>query len=313
MNRDLLRPITREEIETYERDGVVWLRGVIGPEWIRLLAGAIEEILARQAGQLIDFTGLGLALDRERLASAGKWSDPERDWATPGQLSGNVLLDARVKPAGERGHYISATDTWKQVPAMRELILRSPAPRIAAALMRSRNVYLYGEQVLVKPPGTLEKTAWHSDQGYDHVQGEQVCGVRIPIAEETAEMGPVQYLRGSHRSGAIYKVNYFISDATDDDEGAPVPRIEGHEADFDILTFMPAPGDVVVHHLRTLHGAGGNASRDRTRSAVTIRYGGDDARYKFRRFAPPQDSVSAILKDGDPLAREPERFPAAEL
>ncbi len=313
MNRNLLRPITREELETYERDGVVWLPGILDPEWVKLLATAIDEILAKQIGQTIDFTGLGLALAGEKLKASGRWSDPDRDWGTPGQLNSNVLLDQRVKPASKRGHYISATDTWKSHPGMRELALRSPAPKIAAALMKSRTVYLYGEQVLVKPPGTMEKTAWHSDQGYDHIQGEQVCGVRIPTTRETAEMGQVQYLKRSHQSGDIFKVNYFISDATDDDEGVPVPRIEGHEADFDLATFAPEPGDVVVHHLRTLHGAGGNASLDRTRAAVTIRYGGDDATYKRRRFAPPQDTLSPVLNDGDRLDGEPERFPRAEL
>jgi hypothetical protein len=313
MNLNPLRPITPQELETYERDGVVWLRGIIDLEWVRLLATTIEEILQRQIGQLVDFTGLGLAISEDKLAASGRWSDSRRDWGTAKQLSGNVLLDKQVTPIGKRGHYISATDAWKASPSMRVLALRSPAPKIAAALMKSQRVYLYGEQVLVKPPGTMEKTAWHADQGYDHIQGEQVCGVRIPTTQETAEMGMVQYLRGSHKSGAVYKVNYFISDSTDDDEGEPVPQIEGHEADFDLVAFAPAPGDVVVHHLRTLHGAGGNASVDRTRAAVTLRYGGDDSRYKFRRFAPPQDTVSQILKDGDPLDGEPTRFPRAEL
>ena len=93
----------------------------------------------------------------------------------------------------------------------------------------------------------------------------------------------------------IYKVNYFVIDKTDDDQGAPIPEILGHEADFDIVVFAPEPGDLVVHHLGTLHGAGGNASPTTARRAITIRYGGDDVRYRFRRFAPPQDTVSPIL------------------
>ena len=42
--RELQRPITAEEIETYARDGVVCLRGVIDPEWIQLLRPAAERI-----------------------------------------------------------------------------------------------------------------------------------------------------------------------------------------------------------------------------------------------------------------------------
>jgi len=313
MNAYPLRSITENEVETYQRDGVVWLPRIIDMNWVKLLAEAINRVLTQRIGNIIDFTGVGLALDREQLMATGRWSDPKNQWGTSKQVSGKVLLDAQVKPAGERGHYISASDTWRKIPEMRELALRSPIPKIAAVLMKSQKVYLYGEQILVKPPGTMEKTAWHSDEGYNHIQGNQICGVRIPITEETVEMGPIQYVRGSHRSGQVYKVNYFVSDASDDDEGAPVPQIEGHEADFDLVAFTPQPGDVVVHHLRTLHGAGGNARPDSTRAAATIRYAGDDVTYKFRRFAPPQDNVSQILKDGDPLAAEPERFPRAEV
>jgi ectoine hydroxylase-related dioxygenase (phytanoyl-CoA dioxygenase family) len=174
--------------------------------------------------------------------------------------------------------------------------------------MRSQKVYLYDDQVLVKPPGTLEKTAWHQDMGYDNIQGEKVCGIRVPAGQETPEMGLVQYLRGSHKSGKIFKVNYFISNATSsEDEGEEIPAIDGHEADFNLVCPTPELGDVVVHHLRTLHGAGGNQSRTRTRRGITVRYGGENVTHKFRKHAPPQDLSD--LKDGDPLDKDPERHP----
>jgi ectoine hydroxylase-related dioxygenase (phytanoyl-CoA dioxygenase family) len=133
----------------------------------------------------------------------------------------------------------------------------SPIPEIAALLVKSEKAYFCNDQLLVKPPGTAEWTAWHRDQGYTLIQGEQVCGVRVPADKETSDMGPVEYLKGSHGSGKIYKVNYFVSDvAAPDDDGEEIPGIEGHERDFDIITFTPEPGDVIVHHLRTLHGAG---------------------------------------------------------
>ncbi|MGH7908002.1 MAG: phytanoyl-CoA dioxygenase family protein, partial [Candidatus Binataceae bacterium] len=180
MDRELLRQITAAEISKYEEDGVVWLRGILAPKWVSLLDETIEEILAQRLGQYIDFTGLGLGLTGSELKTAGKWSEADRNWGTSQQLSGATLLDETVKPeAGRRGRYISATDTWKNHAAMRQLALASPVPKVAATLMRSQRIYLYTDQVLVKPPGTMEKTAWHSDQGYDHIAGEQVCGVRI--------------------------------------------------------------------------------------------------------------------------------------
>ena len=312
MNRNLTRPITDEEIRTYDRDGVVWLRDILDLEWVRQLGDAIDELVEsrtdKPADQVLDFTDLAVASTSDEQANApGPAEGPE--WASPRQLAGRLALDDRVKPKSRRGHFVSITSAWQLHPAVRALAIDSPLPELAAVLSRSSKVYLYDDQLLVKPPGTMERTAWHQDQGYDHIVGEKALGIRVPADRETADVGLIQYLRGSHKSGTIYQVNYFISDATaPGDGGEAVPLIEGHEADFDIATFAPGPGDVVIHHLRTLHGAAGNSSDSETRRAVTFRYAGDDVRYRFRKFAPPAQRPSQ-LKDGDPLDLEPGRHP----
>ena len=312
MNREMLRDITDDELQTFQRDGVVHLRKIIDLEWIEQLNQAIDELIARTekpVDQVLDFTTLALASD-----SASSRQPPEpSEWASPRQLAGRVSLDSRVRPKFSRGHFISVTSVWQLHSMIRELAIDSPLPRIAAQLSGSSKLYLYDDQLLVKPPGTMERTAWHQDQGYDHIAGDKVCAIRIPAGRETPDMGLIEYLRGSHRSGKVYKVNYFISDATaPDDAGEPIPSIEGHEKEFDIVTFAPEPGDVVVHHLRTLHGAGGNSSESKTRRAITFRYAGDDVRYYFRKFAPPAQRPSN-LHDGDPLDLEPTRHPVARI
>jgi len=311
VNRKLLRPITEEEFRTYERDGVVYLPNIIDVEWARQLGNVIDDLAGRsetpaaQADQVLDLTGLALAAGSS--AAAPPPGVPE--WGSPRQLAGRVAFDKRVRPKSSRGHFLSITSAWQIHPLIRELAIDSPVPEIAALLMGSSKLYLYDDQLLVKPPGTMERTAWHQDQGYDHISGNKVCAIRVPADRETPEQGLIQYLRGSHKSGKIYKVNYFISDATaPDDAGESIPAIEGHESDFDIATYAPGPGDLVVHHLRTLHGAGGNSSETRARRAVTFRYAGDDVRYFFRKFAPPAQRPSN-LHDGDLLDLEPERHP----
>jgi hypothetical protein len=311
MNRNLTRPVSDDELHTYQLDGVVYLPGIIDPEWAKRLNQAIEELVSRaetpaeQADQVLDLTGLALAASS--TAAPPPAGVPE--WGSPRQLAGRVAFDKRVKVKSGRGHFLSVTSAWQIHPLIHELAIDSPLPEIAAVLSGSSKVYLYDDQLLVKPPGTMERTAWHQDQGYDHIAGDKVCAIRLPVNRETPEMGPIQYLRGSHSSGRIFKVNYFISDATSpDDGGEPIPSIEGHESDFDIVSFTPGPGDLVVHHLRTLHGAGGNSSETLTRRAVTFRYAGDDVRYYFRKFAPPAQRPSN-LRNGDLLDLEPERHP----
>jgi len=80
-----------------------------------------------------------------------------------------------------------------------------------------------------------------------------------------------------------------------------LPDIESNLDDYDIVHFDVEPGDVIVHHYRTIHGTGGNQSRYQVRRAASIRYCGDDIRFKERPWAPPQLHHTTRLKTGDPL------------
>jgi hypothetical protein len=70
--------------------------------------------------------------------------------------------------------------------------------------------------------------------------------------------------------------------------GELVPDVDALAAagDAEVLTFTTGPGDVVVHHARTLHAAGGNRSATTRRRAISVRYCGDDARVLVRTGAP---------------------------
>ena len=67
------------------------------------------------------------------------------------------------------------------------------------------------------------------------------------------------------------------------------------------MHFDTAPGDIVVHHARTIHGAFANTTPDRPRRALSIRYAGDDARFRIKPGA-PQKPHHASLVEGEPLA-----------
>jgi ectoine hydroxylase-related dioxygenase (phytanoyl-CoA dioxygenase family) len=73
-------------------------------------------------------------------------------------------------------------------------------------------------------------------------------------------------------------------------------------SDYDIVHFDVEPGDVIVHHYRTIHGAGGNHSRYQVRRAASLRYCGDDIRFETRPWAPKQLHHTQRLSDGDPLS-----------
>jgi Phytanoyl-CoA dioxygenase (PhyH) len=98
----------------------------------------------------------------------------------------------------------------------------------------------------------------------------------------------IRYVRGSHRWG-FFKPNVFVSQmAFPGADGDTLPDIDGHEEEYDIVSSELEPGDLLVHHHLTVHGSAGNATLRQTRRAASLRYCGDDIRFKFRPYAPAQ-------------------------
>ena len=187
------------------------------------------------------------------------------------------------------GRFVSGVDHWRGKPssARSRATHRSvlPWPRSSA---RTR-VLLFEDSVLVKEPSAPERTVWHQDLSYFHVEGEQLCTTWCPLDPTTPETGAVRYARGSHRWDDVFRPNLFVSTMSiPGTEGRDVPDVDALAAagDFEILTFTTEPGDVVVHHARTLHAAGGNRSATQRRRAISVRYCGDDVRVHIRAGAP---------------------------
>jgi ectoine hydroxylase-related dioxygenase (phytanoyl-CoA dioxygenase family) len=210
------------------------------------------------------------------------------------------LLD--TTPAAS-GSFLLDTGVVARHRAFRRFSLSGPGPEIAAALVGSTVVNFFGDQIFVKEPGTRERTAFHQDATYFEIEGEQCCVLWIPVDPAALETGTMQYWRGSHKDCTLYQPNVFIAQTPmPGAEGEPLPDIEGHPEDYDIVHFDVEPGDVIVHHYRTVHGAGGNHTRYQVRRAASLRYCGDDIRFVTRPWAPKQLHHIQRPKDGEPLS-----------
>jgi ectoine hydroxylase-related dioxygenase (phytanoyl-CoA dioxygenase family) len=273
------RAVAGDEIREFWERGVVCLRRILPPEAVLAMAGPVDETLrdARVTVAIADFA-----------AAAGA----------------ELLTDPRAAASGApRGRFLSGRDHWTVHPAFADFACRSALPGIAAALLRSQRIWLYEDSVLVKEPGTREETAIHQDLAYFQVDGEQICTMWIPLDAVDVESGAVRYVVGSHRSKRSYRPNLFVSHTPlPGTEGETVPQLEAF-AEAEIACFETAPGDVVVHHARTLHGASGNASANRRRRAISLRYCGDDARYRLRPGASRKPHHERV-RDGQPLAQD---------
>jgi ectoine hydroxylase-related dioxygenase (phytanoyl-CoA dioxygenase family) len=269
------RPVTQAEIETFWQQGFVCLRQVISREWIERMRAAVDQWLA--SPECIDYTAFGQEIAR--------------------QAGAEVMLDK-----GDRGgRFYNGLDHWKTDPDFADFAQRSALPGLVAALLRSGKLNLYEDSVLVKEPGAIEKTAFHQDMSYFHVEGHQVCTTWVPLDPVRAETGTLQFIAGSHLWKKKYRPNFFTSDLLmPDTEGEAVSDFHKSERSSEAVSFDMEPGDITVHHARTIHGAGGNRSKETRRRAISVRYCGEDARFHMRRGVPPKPH-HALAREGEVL------------
>lgn len=284
------RPLTDDEVATFWRDGVVCLRGVLPLELLAAMEGPVEAALATPA--TTDLSAFGEDLARQAGASR--------------------LVDTTVEARGvPRGHFLAGTDHWRTQPEFLDFALDSPLPAIVARLLRSEHVWFYEDSVLVKEPGTREKTAFHQDMAYFHLAGELVATTWVPFDTVTADTGAVRFVVGSHRDRTRYRPNTFVTDLSlgGADGTVDVPDYDdvAHKGAATIVSFDTEPGDITVHHARTIHGASGNASATRRRRALSVRYAGDGT--TFAPVAGLEKPHHAGMVAGQPL--DPEACPLA--
>ena len=224
----------------------------------------------------------------ERLRAA-----TERVMARPSERGGNFNKEAGT------GRFFGDLWMWRFDPDFKALAFESPLPALAARLMRSRKINLVWDQLLVKEPRTPGLSPWHQDQPYAWTDGVNNLSFWCAMDPVTLENGAVEFVKGSHK-GPYYQATSFHPERRyQSDEHLPMPDIEGDRARYDIVHYDVAPGDVIAHHLNTLHYARGNAT-DRRRRATAVRYAGDGATYAVRKNG-PKVLFDPGLKPGDPL------------
>lgn len=294
-----------ELADTFECDGVVVLRGILAADEVNGLRRDVEAQLAQFGASPsgYDFEAIGqqvwneAEIDTHRASRFDFAATRERVMADPEARS---LLEPD-DGTGRTGRFFYDAAGWRRLDGIREVALDSALPEAIAGLLRTPTLHFWEDTTFVKEPGTRQKTAFHQDLAYFQISGEQCAIVWMPLDATDASNGRIEYVRGSHRDPITYAPNVFFAQTLR--EGAPDPRlpdIEGNRADYDIVSFDTEPGDVIVHHVRTIHGAGGNMSGQRRR-AVSLRYCGEDIRYLERDGAVPQMDITHTLKDGDRL------------
>ncbi|KAF0171316.1 MAG: phytanoyl-CoA dioxygenase [Alphaproteobacteria bacterium] len=212
------------------------------------------------------------------------------DWVERMRAAVAEILDhpgaaaVEYAPSGSRGRYLGDFLMWTHQGDFRDFALASPLPAIAQQILQSDVVRFFYDQLLVKEPNTLEETPWHQDLPYWPLRGEDILSLWVPFDPVSANSGAMRYVKGSHRSGALYAPTPFSSSsgfsavlAARDLPRFPAP--ESFLPEADILVCEMEPGDVIAHHPLVFHWSPGNLDPRQRRRALALRYLGDDARF----------------------------------
>lgn len=123
-------------------------------------------------------------------------------------------------------------------------------------------------QYFNKPAGSGQATPPHQDGYYFHLTPCEAVTGWLALDDVDAENGCIHYVRGSHKTDGLRPhgrtgVLGFSQGITD------FGKAEDHT---NAVAFPGSAGTFLMHHARTIHWAGPNQSKNRTRRAVGFIY-----------------------------------------
>ncbi len=258
----LMNEISESDIERYNNDGAVALRGVFDEAWLERIALAIQDDI-RDPGPFYH----GYESDE------GRFHGNMRLWESHATFR-DVCLHSHL-PSIARQFFGSG-----KINLLYDQLFVKEARMTQRTRWHNDQPYwpVSGWQVL-SIWTALDKTT--ADNGrLEFVRGSHLW-------DRWFQPEPF---------GKTEAINHY--DSNPDYE--KIPDIEAHREEYDIISWDLEPGDVYVFHGMTLHGAGGNRLDDRQRRGYTVRYTGDDVSYA-NRIGTNESLHSDQLQDGDPL------------
>ena len=270
--------ITSSQIEAYQQNGCVLVKNVLTKKELELIGKGVEKNL---------------------------------------QFPSQYASENAVKK-GE-GRFFDDYCNWQRIDEFKEIIYHSKVGKLAALAMQSKTSQFFHDHVLIKEPYTMKLTPWHADMPYYFLEGFQTVSLWIPL-DPVDKKSSLKFIAGSHLWDKMIRPVSWADDSdfyddsnsynnvniNNDEEYEPVPSNEfifdehNNNKKHNILSWSMDPGDVLLFHFKTAHGANGNLTNKRRR-ALSLRFVGDDVVYITRpgRTSPPFPGHNMI--DGQQL------------
>ncbi|MCU0757612.1 MAG: phytanoyl-CoA dioxygenase family protein [Steroidobacteraceae bacterium] len=261
--------------DTYQRDGVVKVPGLLSAAWVARLGAALQR--ARQV-----LTARAAPTANPRLGRTDGANALASETAT---RADDGYSTAQYSEARGR---LTIRWLWRDDPEVRAFFTHAGvAPVVAAVIGARRLQYWYDLTFFQDPDADGAGSPWHHDIAAFPCKGEQIPSLWIAMTDIDRRMSPLQCIRGSHRGLTQYRPPVYVDPGLPLPDGyADMPDVESRIAsgEFERISWDFRAGDALLIHPYTLHGAPPNES-DQGRIAFTTRWAGDDVVWKPDAFS----------------------------
>ncbi len=258
--------ITDEEVATFERDGVVCLRGAIDPEWVEKLRTGVESDLREPGPHAEVYTK-----DNE----PGRFFNDFDMWRHVPELKSFVYDGPCAEIAGKlvRSHRINFFYD--------QLFVKEPGTQTPT--------YWHQDQPFMAVNGAQFCSSWipldpiSSELALEFVRGSHLWNRWFAPFD--------RFIDGARHTSKVFE---------------RVPEIDENRADYDIASWEMEPGDCLFFHGLTLHQGSGNLTEDKPRRVITFRWLGDDTTYILREPPAEFPKWPTELRNGDSFDLDPQ-------
>ena len=135
--------------------------------------------------------------------------------------------------------------------------------KIAVELMGVKSVRIFHDQILFKEPRS-QSTPFHQDLVYWPLDTKNAMGMWMALCDVTIDMGPVKFVKGSHKTGLLS--HHAISNESEE----YFDRIIS-EKGYKVVSIPMRAGDATFHNGFLIHGAEENKT-DTIREAMIVTF-----------------------------------------
>ncbi|MCP3980325.1 MAG: phytanoyl-CoA dioxygenase family protein [bacterium] len=153
-----------------------------------------------------------------------------------------------------------------------DLVRRRRIGELAAEATGADWVQVWWVQLLIKPVGveterTRVNVGWHQDRHYWGCweEGSELFTAWVALSDVAEDCGPLRFVPGSHRWGAIEGGDFFRGDLDATRSALSLPR----GAEWAEEPAVMSAGGLSLHDSYTIHGSGENRS-DRPRRSLAL-------------------------------------------